>query len=190
MSQTPPPAQPPAPNTISPDGQWRWDGAQWVPNTAAPTPAAVVAKKGHKGRNLGLGCAGLLLLLVIIGVAASSGSKNSSQPAVPDKSTAASSAPAPAATKVLLDLPGSGIKQSQKFTAAGDWDLEWSYDCTSFSGGTGNFQIYVYNSDNSPVDVAANALGAKGSDVSHQHAGGTYYLKMNSECTWRVVVKG
>jgi len=32
----------PAP-VVSPDGYWMWNGTQWVPNTTAPAPAAVVA---------------------------------------------------------------------------------------------------------------------------------------------------
>jgi len=60
---------------VSPDGNWRWNGTQWVPN--APGPAVVAQKKGHMGRNLGIGCLGLIILVVIIGVAASSGNKSS-----------------------------------------------------------------------------------------------------------------
>jgi TM2 domain-containing membrane protein YozV len=49
LAQLPPPQTPPA--TISPDGQWRWDGQRWVPNLAlAPVaypiaPAGMVAPK-------------------------------------------------------------------------------------------------------------------------------------------------
>ena len=50
LAQLPPSVQPAG--TISPDGQWRWDGQQWVPNNAAMTqpaypiaPAAAVAPK-------------------------------------------------------------------------------------------------------------------------------------------------
>jgi TM2 domain-containing membrane protein YozV len=47
LAQLPPTAQPPG--TISPDGQWRWDGQRWVPNaTVVPQvypPAVAVAPK-------------------------------------------------------------------------------------------------------------------------------------------------
>jgi uncharacterized membrane protein YhaH (DUF805 family) len=32
--------------SISPDGQWRWDGAQWVPNTPPPPPAGTYPAVG------------------------------------------------------------------------------------------------------------------------------------------------
>jgi hypothetical protein len=136
-------------------------------------------------RNLGAGCAGLIVLLVII-VAATSGSKGPSTPATADKSPQAQ-----AVAKVLLDLTGSGTKTTNKFRAAGDWDLSWSYDCSTF-GQSRNFQVYVYNGDgslsidNSPV----NQLGKSGADVEHYHHGGTFYLVVNSECSWHVTAKG
>ena len=30
----------------------------------------------------------------------------------------------------------------------------------------------------------------RGSDTTNEHQGGTYYLQMNSECNWHVIVKG
>ena len=38
MAQLPPTSQPVG--TISPDGQWRWDGQQWVPNAVVNAPPA------------------------------------------------------------------------------------------------------------------------------------------------------
>jgi len=55
-----------------------------------------------------------------------------------------------AADAILLNASGSGSKTTDKFTAAGDWDLIWSYDCRAAMapiGGKGNFQIFVYNGD-------------------------------------------
>lgn len=175
---------PPTAGAVSPDGQYVWDGSQWAPNPNLPKPPA--PKKGHMARNLGVGCLGLIILVVII-VVASGGSKSTttSTPAVADKSPSAKPAAAP---KVLLDVTGSGIKQTQKFTAGGDWDLEWSYDCASF-GTSGNFVVTAYGSDGLPA-VLTNELGAKGADVTHQHNAGTFYLSVNSECSWHVVVKG
>jgi hypothetical protein len=112
-------------------------------------------------------------------------STTSSSPGI--SSPAASAA---AATRtVLLDKTGSGINKTPDFTAAGDWEIDWSYDCSNF-GQSGNFAIIVYNADGSMNDLAANQLGAKGSDVTNEHQGGTYYLEMNSECNWHVIVKG
>lgn len=151
----------------------------------APQPATT-PKKGHLLRNVGLGCGGLLLLVIIIAVATNAGKSATGSP---------SSSPAATGTakvaQVLLDETGTGVKSTNKFTAGGDWDIVWSYDCTKFAGGTGNFQIYIYGKDSSDLKgVGANELGAKGNDVNHQHDTGTFFLQMNSECAWHVTVKG
>lgn len=99
--------------------------------------------------------------------------------------------PVPVAPQTLLDIKGTGTKSTQKFTAGGDWDLNWSYDCSGF-GNQGNFQVFIYNGDgsmsysNSPV----NQLGKSGADVEHYHTGGTFYFTVNSECSWHIQVKG
>jgi hypothetical protein len=110
----------------------------------------------------------------------------SSEPAG-SSSAAASISPSPAGTQTLLDLKGSGIHRSKKFTTAGDWTIAYSYDCSKFFGGTGNFQIYV---EGDTTDVAANELGKGGSGTQNEYTPGTYDLNMNSECTWHVTVKG
>jgi cell division septation protein DedD len=148
--------------------------------------------------------------LIVLG-SAIGGSSNTSKstPAAPDNSksqpakTDTSPAPAPAAKaapapvptpatpQVLLDLSGKGTKTTQKFTAASDWDLNWSYDCAAF-GYQGNFQVYIYNGDGSMSfdNSAVNQLGMKDSGVEHYHKGGTYYLQVNSECSWTMQAKG
>ncbi|HEU4966408.1 MAG TPA: G5 domain-containing protein [Candidatus Saccharimonadales bacterium] len=89
----------------------------------------------------------------------------------------------------LLDTSGNGIQTTQKFTTTGDWTLNYTYDCSSF-GFKGNFQVYIYNGDGSIGDVAANELGMSGSNIQYEHGAGTYYLEINSECSWHVTVKG
>jgi hypothetical protein len=90
------------------------------------------------------------------------------------------------APRPLLDLKGSGIQRSAKFTTAGDWTITWSYDCSKYPGGTGVFQIYVKGDT---LDVAANELGKSGSGTQPEYTGaGTFYLEMNSVCAWHVVV--
>jgi hypothetical protein len=152
-------------------------------------PGYEIRKKGHFWRNAGIGCGGLIVLAIIIGIAASAASNSgtpSSSPATFTSSTPKASS-APKTAQVLLDKTGSGINSTPKFTAGGDWEIDWSYDCGADKG---NFQIYVYSGDGSLTDVAANALDVKGSDVSYQHRPGTYYLQMNSGCKWHVIVKG
>ena len=143
----------------------------------------------------------VVVLFIVIGASGSGTKPSTSVPApsetdstvaTPEKKAAAS-APAPTASapQVLLDLSGSGTKSTQKFTAAGDWDLNWSYDCSNF-GNQGNFQVFIYSGNgsmsysNSPV----NQLGASGADVEHYHNGGTFYFTVNSECSWKIQVKG
>ena len=91
---------------------------------------------------------------------------------------------------MLLDVTGTGIKSTNKFTAAGDWDLTWSYDCSAF-GSNGNFAVALYGQNSNDVrGILVNELGAKGNDVTHQHDAGTFFLQMNSECAWHVTVTG
>jgi hypothetical protein len=139
----------------------------------------------------------VLIVLAIIGSAINGASNTGkSTPAASDKTSSsgnstsqpAKAAPAP---QVLLDLSGKGTKTTQKFTAGGDWDLNWSYDCTAF-GSQGNFQVMIYNGDGSMSldNAAVNQLGTKDSGVEHYHTGGTFYLTVNSECSWTVQAKG
>jgi hypothetical protein len=155
----------------------------------APTP-----KKGHLLRNIGLGCGGLIVLFIIIAIATNAGktASPSSSPAAADKGSASASAASTPAhvAQVLLDVTGTGIKSTNKFTTSGDWDLNWSYDCSNF-GSSGNFSVVLYGQNSSDMKgIPVNELGAKGADVSHQHDAGTFYLEMNSECAWHVTVKG
>jgi|GEM_PF-5640570 len=102
---------------------------------------------------------------------------------------ASSTTSAPPAPTSLLDVSGSGSKSTQTFTAPANWNLNWSYDCSKFLGGTGNFQVYIYNADGTLNDATGvNQLGASGSDTEYYHnAAGSLYLVVNSECSWTVV---
>jgi hypothetical protein len=94
----------------------------------------------------------ILALVVLLAVLAGLGKSST-----PSGATGGGGATSVSAhTTVLLDMPGSGIKRSAKFTAAGAWMIGYSYDCTSFLGGRGNFVVYVYNDDGSLHDIAAN----------------------------------
>ena len=144
-----------------------------------------------------------VVVVLFIGIGASSGgskpsvsvpapAETGSTVAAPQKTTASASAPAQvAAPQTLLKLSGSGTKSTQKFTAGGDWDLNWSYDCSSF-GYKGNFQVFVYNGDGSMSfsNSGVNQLGMSDSGVEHYHNGGTFYLEVNSECSWKIDAEG
>jgi hypothetical protein len=130
-----------------------------------------------------------VVVLVILGAAAAGQKPAPSSPAVGEASAETPSgvaSAAPASPVVLLDLKGSGIHRSKKFTAGGEWTIAYTYDCTSF-GQKGNFQIFV---EGDASDVAANELAAKGQGTQNEFTPGTFDLNMNSECDWHVTVKG
>jgi surface rod structure-forming protein G len=90
----------------------------------------------------------------------------------------------------LLDIRGSGIRQTQKFTASGDWTLTYTFDCSNF-GMQGNFQVYIYNDDGSlSTDGGPNDLATNGGTTDYYYDAGTHYLEINSECAWHVTVNG
>lgn len=190
-------------------GTERWhDGQQWTQATrpagggavhAGPAPSGS-PKKRHLGRNILLGIVGLIVLIVIISVASGGGKKNGTagSPATtvanvltsgPTKAatTARTSSAAPKSVK-LLDVTGNGIKQTASFTAGEEWTISYRYDCTAF-GQSGNFAVTIMDKDGF-VGLAANQIGAKGTDASVQHQAGRFYLEINSECSWHVVVTG
>ena len=151
------------------------------------SPGYEINEKRQTGRNLAIGCGGLIVGLITLGIIGSFATGNSS--AGSNQNHAASSPLPSPSPVVLLDKQGSGIDKTQQFTVAGDWEIDSSYDCSNF-GRNGNFQIFVYNSDGSLADRGADELGATGSDTTYEHRGGTFYLQINSECNWHVIVKG
>jgi hypothetical protein len=135
--------------------------------------------------------------MAVVGVlllAACSGTSGS-VPAPPDR-TPASAAATPAHTakppQTLLDLTGSGAKETQIFTAGGSWDLTWSDHDASGLGD--EFSVAAYNADTNqvvlvPVQVSLPA-GATKNDVSHMHEPGRYYLSVNGTGDWHITVTG
>jgi hypothetical protein len=92
----------------------------------------------------------------------------------------------PGAGKVtLLDLSGTGTKNSSPFTTTSAWTLAYNYDCAKF-GAQGNFQVFIEDDAGAPVGVAVNELAAKGSSSTAQYEQGHLHLTMNSECDWHV----
>jgi hypothetical protein len=90
-----------------------------------------------------------------------------------------------------------GPKSTQTFTTAGNWDVAWTYDCAKFvgdtPGGHGNFIVITYDATTNQMATGINLinqLGVKDSGTDHFHAGGSYYLALQSECDWTVTVTG
>jgi hypothetical protein len=170
---------------------------------AAPQHTPATRKGMSRGKKIGLIIGGIFAFFILVGaIGASSSNTNTSNTtgstsAQPDNTSSQQSQPAKVSPtpaqqpQVLLDLSGNGTKTTQKFTAASDWDLNWSYDCTSF-GNSDNFQVMIYNGDGSlsTDNALVNRLGSKDSGVEHYHTGGTFYLVVNSECSWHATAKG
>jgi hypothetical protein len=54
-----------------------------------------------------------------------------------------------------------------------------------------NFQIYVYDGTSALKDLPVNSLAMKGTDIVYEHnLSGPYYLTINTECNWHIIVKG
>ena len=160
-----------------------------VPNDQGTARAEAAAAKAYSKaqrpwvlRHKILTGLGVLVVLGVV-VAVASGDQTNTV-TVPDPV-----APTAAARAVLLSFAGNGMEQSRKFTAAGDWDLAYSYDCAKF-GQSGNFAVEVMGDGGTPSlsNPGVNELGMKGADVTHEHNGGTYYLSVTSECAWTVRV--
>lgn len=136
----------------------------------------------------GVGCAlvvGIIALILIAGVLGSRGAPSTGPTSAP---IGASEAPAAGAKSfvAIKEWSGSGIKNTEDFTVAGDqWKIKWTS-----SSANGLIQIYVYrSSDKSLVGIAANTQAA-GPGESVQRGSGTYYLTINSVTTeWKVTVE-
>ncbi|MBB4931402.1 hypothetical protein F4561_002222 [Lipingzhangella halophila] len=95
---------------------------------------------------------------------------------------------APAEPTTVLELQGSGNKNSEKFTVSDSWRLDYTYDCSEL-GIKGNFVVEVdYGDDFGPMPVV-NELGSEGEDSTPQHEGGDeVHLAVMSTCDWTVEV--
>lgn len=164
---------------------------------ADPSPPGQPSPDGRFSWGVPRGVLWLLVLLMVVAIVLAGTSHNTftgqSNAAVSPSNATSGQAPAQASAtavaKVQLDKTGSGIDNTPSFTTSGDWEVDWSYDCSDF-GQSSNFGIFVFNSGGSLSDVAANQHGTKGAGLSNEHQGGTYYLEVDSPCYWHVIVKG
>jgi hypothetical protein len=79
------------------------------------------------------------------------------------------------------------------FTVNGDWDLRWSYECSSSLGirypklDQCDFFLTVKQLSDcqvSPENQGVTHHGGKKQGVVHNHAGGTFYFVVDSYCSW------
>jgi hypothetical protein len=158
----------------------------WGAPAGAPVPPP---KRRLRGCLLtGFAVVGVFAVVTMLAYAAAGGGKASGvrveSSATPGARATGTTRSAPARAVTVLTERGSGIKSTEKFTVHGDWDLHYTYDCASF-GYQGNF---IVTGSEGLFDDYVNELGVKGSDVTHEHDGGTMYLKVDSECSWTLKV--
>ena len=102
---------------------------------------------------------------------------------------------------VLVDQRGSGPggETTEVFTVNGNWDLRWSYECSSSLGiqfpklDQCDFFVTVKQMSDcqiSPQNQGITQHGAKDHGVAHYHVGGTFYLVVDADGSWTVAVTG
>ncbi len=101
----------------------------------------------------------------------------------------------------LVDQSGSGAggETTEVFTVSGDWDLRWSYDCSSSLGiqypkvDRCDFFVKVKQLSDcqvSPQNHGITQHGVQDHGVAHYHTGGTFYFLVEAYGSWRVTVTG
>jgi hypothetical protein len=102
---------------------------------------------------------------------------------------------------VLVDERGSGPggQTTEVFTVDRDWDLRWSYDCSSSLGNQYpkldqcDFSLTVKQLSDcqvSPENQGIAQHGAPDHGVVHYHTGGTFYFLIDSYGSWTFTVTG
>lgn len=113
---------PPPPPHISPDGNWVWNGSQWLPNTAPPPTGppqgypnqyARPAQK-NKGRNIALSLVGGVALLIVVGAIGDSDTPVNDKSAI--SSAADDSSPLPEDQRAFLGAVGAGQEAAEDAT--------------------------------------------------------------------------
>lgn len=80
----------------------------------------------------------------------------------------------------IINLAGSGLKNTRPFKVNGHWEVQWDARGAYFG-------ILIYNADGSFAGLAANQQGA-GKGSSYQPKSGHYYLTINAVGNWQVKV--
>jgi hypothetical protein len=96
----------------------------------------------------------------------------------------------------VLDVDNfQAINPTGNFTLAGTWDLKYAFDCSKQRSqglaGLNQFGMTVYNSDDDSANAehpTLNLKGSKGGATIHFKRGGTFRVKIDSRCDWRISV--
>ena len=90
-----------------------------------------------------------------------------------------------------LTRTGQGSGVTPPFSTQGDWNLFWTYDCSK-TGHKGKFEVIVFYTDGAIADsqsASVNEFGIKDSGTEQYRESGSYYLAIDSTCSWTVSVK-
>jgi hypothetical protein len=84
----------------------------------------------------------------------------------------------------ILELRGSGSKMTEPFSTNGSWELTYSYDCSSLRGAEPSFALRI---GGGPLYIAPiERTDMRASDTVYVHQTGTFYLQIDTPCTWNV----
>jgi hypothetical protein len=109
----------------------------------------------------------------------------------PDRASHARNPAGPASGNVLLEMSGTGHRQSATFVVPGPWDLGYTYDCSNFPDRTGDFFVTVHDGDGSVStgDPGVDESGPGRDAVAYGRWAGAYYVSVDTECHWAVKVR-
>jgi hypothetical protein len=138
---------------------------------------------------------GLVALIIIGSIASAAAGGNQAAPSIPAAaessptaaaSTSASATAAAATARTVATFSGSGQENTPRFTVTDTWKLVYSFNCSSF-GSSGNFQVYEDGGNDFSLSVNDLAM-SKSSSTWAYNDGGTHYLEINSECSWKLKI--
>jgi hypothetical protein len=100
-----------------------------------------------------------------------------------------------ATTSDIADLSGTGPNKTNDMTMRGAWDVEYTYDCSSNPGGSGQFRVTVNNSedntfsDEAPINEQGKRLEKR--KVAHYKEGGNHFLEIQTGqgCDWHITIR-
>jgi hypothetical protein len=84
----------------------------------------------------------------------------------------------------IFELRGTGSRLTEPFSAGGAWEVTYSYDCSSLRGVEPSFSMRI---GGAPIYVAPiERDDVRASDTIYVHQTGTFYLQIDTPCTWHV----
>ncbi len=111
---------------------------------------------------------------------------STSTPTTTTTTTATSTTTTTAASgQTLLNIAGTGAQTTTNFMAPSAWTVDWTYsNCT---GGQGTFNFSIYTSANVLTSLAGpNQTGTGTSGTESYQEAGTFYMVVNSTCSWTI----